>query len=1025
MKHHVEYVCTHPLPQDDTSIAAFRRLQKELLTHAASDLQDFKNAQDLQKWFTHRCSICNRYCENTKVLMKHHLNEHPHEYQVHHAFYKRLVQIALQFQMFMDPCALCCAKVKKYHCCMIIRQTAMLQGHESLSADDHSKHVYSTSDDFPIYKCDICGETYRTSQGLDAHMITHEAADGFLFDAARDARPDQTCLHCNERFSSYQAVMRHIQNGPCEEFDEDKPIVTLLDFHPSLRSLIEDGKIGLILQNQDMVTLFDKQCTICQKPLDRRHSLQNHLTTVHGKHWKNAQALANALFNTFQTREKWCYCDPPVKTMKAHQCMIFRQIAILRTLCFPNASNEHLLEAPAPPIIFRFATKKDEMPTNQVTQESDQYALQDEPDSQDIPDEVLADRLASMLTDHTLIPPEQDLSNILSKAIAGNIEWHPMLNGFIHVVLEQRSPQLMYAILGGDVLAMLQTPSVSFLSDRCVLCNEAIQDPEDMWPHLCDHIIKSCPNLSLYSPGMILHQFMDHCKSFSGFYSNIHVNAALKQCLIIRVLAVLSHHGRDGYGDQRQADGIAQYLVPCHSRKRVAATTSQASKASKSQCRQKQGTEQNELRQLALRDAFASNGSLASQTRISVENSHDGTRVHHSPVDGQRLDPGRPTGCIKDVACRSESYQTTEARVGATHVADLVTKTGSIDGSQKGQSNDFGSNQGSAPTTRSNVAIPQMECQYSKLGALQGEEPDDGGSSCQVGTDPNIPGGSRHSAEVSFTEKATNGVEATAGSSAINCDSVGDDPLESDSPEYMAGPATIKLQLHLASHSMQLETSRTETQSIVGSDCQGSQDFIMRILQNPRGITCYINAALQGAMWCILMTGRFGAAQWKDEGRIFHTVTKWSPFPIDVEKHVSFVRLLEVWASHRSMMTHQDLMDFLQFLLEYLKPTCWNSSFLPRWLIGVEDRNAAQEKHTRWSAVRISLHNFTNVALLQELITLWHDQTGHQWIMDRNDDTQALAILIDRLDRSDKLDHINKTHVVFNFLTTFKWNCLI
>ncbi len=30
---------------------------------------------------------------------------------------------------------------------------------------------------------------------------------------------------------------------------------------------------------------------------------------------------------------------------------------------------------------------------------------------------------------------------------------------------------------------------------------------------------------------------------------------------------------------------------------------------------------------------------------------------------------------------------------------------------------------------------------------------------------------------------------------------------------------------------------------------------------------------------------------WGESGRIFHTVTKWSRFPLDVEKHVSFARL--------------------------------------------------------------------------------------------------------------------------------------
>ena len=111
---------------------------------------------------------------------------------------------------------------------------------------------------------------------------------------------------------------------------------------------------------------------------------------------------------------------------------------------------------------------------------------------------------------------------------------------------------------------------------------------------------------------------------------------------------------------------------------------------------------------------------------------------------------------------------------------------------------------------------------------------------------------------------------------------------------------------------------------------------------------------------------------------------------------------------HRSMMTHQDLMDFLQFLLEYLQPTCWNSTFLPRWLIGVEDRNAAQEKHTRWSAMRISLHDFPLMSSYKNLSTCGMTKQDINGSWNRMMRCKALAILIDRLDRSDKLDHINK-----------------
>ena len=251
-------------------------------------------------------------------------------------------------------------------------------------------------------------------------------------------------------------------------------------------------------------------------------------------------------------------------------------------------------------------------------------------------------------------------------------------------------------------------------------------------------------------------------------------------------------------------------MVSCHSRKRVATTTG---KASKSQCKQKQGSDQSELRQLVLRDAFASNGCLTSQTRINVENNHDGAGVHNPPVNRQRLDPVRNVGRIKDVACRSESYQTLEAGVGTAHVADLDTEADSLDGGQKGQPHDHGSGQGPTPSPRSYPAIPSMECQEQMPGALKGEEPADGGSSCQVGTDSRILGASRHSAEVSFIEETTNGEGTDAGPTAIHCDSLDDDPLESDSPEYMAGPATVKLKLYLASYSMQLETSRTVLKS--------------------------------------------------------------------------------------------------------------------------------------------------------------------------------------------------------------------
>ncbi len=259
-----------------------------------------------------------------------------------------------------------------------------------------------------------------------------------------------------------------------------------------------------------------------------------------------------------------------------------RQGATRESACFGRAETGRRARTPARAWLGG-GTSAAGVRNSSTTQDAgtiEQHSLKDYPDSQDIPDDELAEGLAAMLSDSTLIPPEQDISSVPTKALAGNVEWHPKLADFLHVVLDQRSPQLIFAIFGGDILALLQAPNVSFLLDRCVFCNEAVQDTEDMWPHLCNPIINSCPiKLSLYSLGIMMHQFIGHCKTFYGSYSNAYVLAALKRAFIIRVFATLCHQG--ARGRLGQDAGAEKHLAPCASRKRAASASNQTQRQPK------------------------------------------------------------------------------------------------------------------------------------------------------------------------------------------------------------------------------------------------------------------------------------------------------------------------------------------------------------------------------------------------------------------------------------------------------------
>ena len=424
----------------------------------------------------------------------------------------------------------------------------------------------------PVYACDLCDKIFHDKSVLQEHAVSH-LADLAQFNALRDVSSDNHCRHCGTSFSSMHRVFRHIITKCCPVLDPNKTWTTYLDQHATLKHLVHTGNIQAILQQPDLLKIFDLTCTLCCRQFKRKNDLQAHLLNIHAQYWKQVEAFVLKLVNHFQGSAVNCYCTPKTKQWGKHQCSVFRQFALLRHVVFPELTNDHLIPRPMqppntetsaadnsttdPPPVNRYINIMDclrrssvvtmqPLPVTGIQVDSSPY--QDFSSQEYMDDQELAENLERMLCQpHDTVMPLIDKVQ-LSFSGGGAIPCSPEFAQHLFPDVLPAARHLMDTALGSDYQAMTAKDEVAFFSTRCVLCNYQFASPEEVWAHMSTHIIQMHPSISMYSLGTVLIEFLTVCNALGNTSQQKLVQAALKQQFALRVAAL--HHGRGRRQDE-------------------------------------------------------------------------------------------------------------------------------------------------------------------------------------------------------------------------------------------------------------------------------------------------------------------------------------------------------------------------------------------------------------------------------------------------------------------------------------------
>ena len=349
--------------------------------------------------------------------------------------------------------------------------------------------------------------------------------------------------------------------------------------HSETIGVVYTGNIQAILQQPDLLSIFDLTCTLCCRQFKRKNDLQVHLLNIHAQYWKQVEAFVLKLVNHFQGSAVNCFCTPKTKQWGKRQRSVFRQFALLRHVVYPDLTNGHLIPRPMQSTTTEQgvadSTSKDSAPvikyTNimdclrrsstttmqplPVTGEHDDSSPYPDFSSQEfMDDQELAENLERMLHHpHETVMPLIDKVQ-LSFSGGGAI---PCSTEFaLHLfpdVLPAAQPHLDTA-LGSDYQAMTAEQAVTYFSQRCVICNFQFACPDEVWAHMSTHIVQMHPSISMYSLGTVLIEFLTVCNALGNTSQHKLVQAALKQQFALRVVAL--HHGRGRRQDEPDDRGV-------------------------------------------------------------------------------------------------------------------------------------------------------------------------------------------------------------------------------------------------------------------------------------------------------------------------------------------------------------------------------------------------------------------------------------------------------------------------------------
>ena len=170
---------------------------------------------------------------------------------------------------------------------------------------------------------------------------------------------------------------------------------------------------------------------------------------------------------------------------------------------------------------------------------------------------------------------------------------------------------------------------------------------------------------------------------------------------------------------------------------------------------------------------------------------------------------------------------------------------------------------------------------------------------------------------------------------------------------------------------------------------------VIRIMHNP-GVLCYANCIFQSLCWMALHTGYIASDCWSDDGAIFTLLTKMDKTAVSIPSHEAFLEVMTQWCITRNIRQQHDAAEFLQHLLQWLKPACWNAEWIPPWYLGVFAQSETEvEKGDRWAVMHFNIGSYPDDTPLQLFIDHWHDAGGHQ--NELTDGGRGFAFHLERL----------------------------
>ena len=203
---------------------------------------------------------------------------------------------------------------------------------------------------------------------------------------------------------------------------------------------------------------------------------------------------------------------------------------------------------------------------NQQIQPTFEPAPLDPPYADFSSQEFLDDSILAASLENMLLKPQDTSMPLLDKVqlmIRGSAEVFscPEFEQIIHSHLRTNAPTIIHTALGCDFAAMSRAREVSYFSEYCAVCNYRFDSSDTVWLHMCSHVTLLNPGASVYTLGNLLHQFLEICNQAGGQSSHIHVQAALKQQFVLRVIAL-------HYGSRRQQDAADDrgMEAPAHTR---------------------------------------------------------------------------------------------------------------------------------------------------------------------------------------------------------------------------------------------------------------------------------------------------------------------------------------------------------------------------------------------------------------------------------------------------------------------------